>query len=295
MRWFLQGGPDAKKHKERTHPIVTFIFHYVAVTAVIFFAHDALVDAVSPYLGNSDRKECVVSSDMIRRRQIVGRFLAIYFSLYFCVRLALQRKSKPYLFYAEFYQQTFMCSVTVANSAFGFYCNRPIVAQAFCVAVGIDQLLWYFDIVGFLFLGTFPIGVCKYLFKPGSNWINRITSSHHLWTIPLVLWVSGGVFHWLALPLSFVLVPISVFISHSMTPVAIRTSKEDDGQDLYLNINLSHEMWADVKLRIFLIGERKFPYVVRLISWWYILNILTFSILCGISKVTTGGSTTSIC
>jgi hypothetical protein len=142
MRWLLQGGPDAKKHKERTHPIVTFIVHYIVVTAAIFFAHDVLVDAVSPNLGNFDHKECVVSSEMIRRRQSVGRFLALYFSLYFCVRLALKWKSKPHLFYCEFYQQTFMCSLTIANSALSFYCNRPIISQAFCLAVGLDQLLW---------------------------------------------------------------------------------------------------------------------------------------------------------
>jgi hypothetical protein len=143
MRWLLQEGPDAKKHKERTHPIVTFIVHYVVVTGAIFFAHDALVDAVSPNSGNSDQKECVVSSEMIRRRKCVGIFLAFYFFLYFCVRLTLKLKSKPHLFYCEFYQQTFMCSVTIANSALSFYCNRPIISQAFCLAVGLDQILWY--------------------------------------------------------------------------------------------------------------------------------------------------------
>ncbi len=139
------------------------------------------------------------------------------------------------------------------------------------------------------------------------------------------MWVNGGIFHWLSIPLSFVVVPVSVLVSRSMIPVIIRGSKEDDDRDVPLNINLAHEMvrtfgccyyighvlqwltphtflflngiqqWADVKLRIFLIGEKTFPYVVRLICWWYILNSLTFGILYGISKVTSRGSSPSIC
>lgn len=291
MRWLLQGGPDAIKHKERIHPIVTFFFHYVVVAAGMRIAHDAIVDAV---YGNYDTGKCETSSETLgRRRFFVARFLAIYFLAYFCIRLALRWREKPYKFYSEFYGQTFLCSVTIFNSALGFHCNRPIIAQAFCVAVGIDQLLWYFDIAGYLFFGTFPIGVCKYLFKPGSTWLDRITSSHHLWTIPLVLWVCGGVFHWLALPLSFIVVPLNVIISHAMTPIAIRIPGKDDEEDLYLNVNLSHEVWADIKLKILMIGE--VPYAVRLICWWYILNTVIFGLLYGFSILVSDRSNQTLC
>ena len=72
---------------------------------------------------------------------------------------------------------------------------------------------------------------------------------HNFLKIPLVLWVCGGSFHWLALPLSFFLVPVNVLISHCMTPIAIGTPGEDDEQDLYLNVNLSHEMVSSVEVR----------------------------------------------
>jgi len=140
--WLLQEGPNARKHKEWIHPIVTFVVHYAVVTTSMIFVHDALVDAVSKQNGNTDEKECIVSPELIRRRQIVARFLAMYFLLYFCVRLALRWKDQRYLFYSEFYQSTFMCSVTIVNASFSFFYNRPIVAQAFCIAIGIDQLLW---------------------------------------------------------------------------------------------------------------------------------------------------------
>ena len=56
------------------------------------------------------------------------------------------------------------------------------------------------------------------------------------------MWVNGGIFHWLSIPLSFIVVPISVLVSRLMIPVIIRGSKEDDDRDVPLNINLAHEM-----------------------------------------------------
>eukprot|EP00536_Pseudo-nitzschia_multiseries_P001972 jgi/Psemu1/322329/estExt_fgenesh1_pg.C_260036 len=289
--WFLQEGPTATKHKEWMHPIVTFLFHYAIVVTAVPFAHDILANA----LVNANDLECNLSLEETRRRQNVAKFLAVYFAIYFAVRLTLRWSERAYRFYSEFYGITFTCSVTIPMSAMSFYTNRPIIAQAFCLAVGIDQSLWYFDMAGFLLLGIFPIGVCKYLFKPGSNWINRMTSTHHLWTIPLVMWVSGGSFHWLSLPLSFFIVAVSAIISHLMTPVSIKSLGEDDKPDLYLNVNLSHEMWEDVKLKMFRIGERRFPYILRLICWWSITNTIMFILLYGIPRIVLTGATPSLC
>jgi len=127
------------KHKEGIHPIVTFLFHYGVVGTAVPFAHDILIDTFS----KADGLKCIISLEMNRRRQYTARFLATYFILYFCVRLARRRKGKSYLFYSEFYSITFNCSVTIVMSALSFYSNRPIVAQAFCIAVGMDHLMWW--------------------------------------------------------------------------------------------------------------------------------------------------------
>ena len=147
IQWLLQEGPDGKKHKERAHPILTFIIHYALVVSTTFYAHDVLVQTASQNL----EEACNVSSELIRRRQLVGPFLGLYFLMYFIVRLALQWNSKPYLFYATFYEQTFLCSVTIACSALSFIFHRPLISQAFCITVGIDQLLWYVPSLRFLF------------------------------------------------------------------------------------------------------------------------------------------------
>lgn len=142
--------------------------------------------------------------------------------------------------------------------------------------------------------GSFPIGVTKYLFWPGTTWASRVTSTHHFWTVPLVMWASGGALEWRALPLSFIIVAINVLLSHWMTPHSIMFPKEDlggngDGHDcrggltkkdvLYLNLNLAHELWTDLHIGFLLIGEGKIPYLIRLLVWWSFCNSLVFSFL----------------
>lgn len=140
--WLLQEGPDAKKHKGWMHPVFTFIVHYSVVATAVPLAHDNLIGAVSNKFGAFDGIECTASREMIQRRKAAAGFFAVYYLVYFCARLAIKWKEKPHLLYSEFYGQTFMCSVTIAMSVLSFYTNRPLIAQAFCVAVGIDQLLW---------------------------------------------------------------------------------------------------------------------------------------------------------
>lgn len=91
--------------------------------------------------------------------------------------------------------------------------------------------------------GKFPIGVTKYLFWPGTSFASRITSTHHLWTIPLVLWASGGM-HFLSLPLSAFVVVSNVLLSRFMTPRSIiLKNNHDKNEEKYLNINMAHELW----------------------------------------------------
>ena len=53
------------------------------------------------------------------------------------------------LLYVVFYEFQFLCNVTLIISSLSLWTNRPIVATGFCVAVGIDQLLWYVDLLGY--------------------------------------------------------------------------------------------------------------------------------------------------
>ena len=176
--WLSEEGPTSRKHKGFIHPVVTFIVHYISVINIIIFVHDALIHSTTTTTtttttasiyyekansdvninvnnnknGNdSENNNCIDYSIMIKRRQqYIACFLALYFCICLCVRLALQwknikqqSKQSYYKIYCEFYRMTFLCNVTIINVSISFFYNRPIIAQSFCLAVGIDQFLWY--------------------------------------------------------------------------------------------------------------------------------------------------------
>ncbi|KAG7341586.1 cupin domain containing protein [Nitzschia inconspicua] len=219
------------------HPIATFLVHYGVVAGTMIMIHDAMTTNSRDRI---DDRQCQTSSEALKQRQqSVAMFFFNYFWLYFLWRLVLQWKKNAAVVFAEFYRQTFLCSVTIIMAALGFYTERPLLAEAFCLAVGIDQLLWYVDFLAYISWGTFPIGVTKYLFWPGTTWASRITSSHHFWTIPLVMWATGG-WHIEALPISMVAVTVNVILSWYMTPISICLKDEKD-ENIYLNLNMAHE------------------------------------------------------
>jgi hypothetical protein len=143
LRWLHEEGPKARKHRGKYHPLATFVLHYVVVAIITVTAHDCLILLYSS-------KEGPLPCSDIHRQQSVGVFLGVYFLVFFSCRLALRWTDPDY--YIEFYKQTFLCSVTILCSAAGFYTHRPVLAQSFSVAVGIDQILWSVDLVGYLIL-----------------------------------------------------------------------------------------------------------------------------------------------
>ena len=63
--------------------------------------------------------------------------------------------------------------------------------RASIVVVSVDQLLWYIDIVSYLIRGKFAIGVAKYIIWPETTKLRLMTTFHHVWYIPLVLWLTS--------------------------------------------------------------------------------------------------------
>jgi hypothetical protein len=160
--WLSQEGPYSSKHTGWCHPIAVFLVQYTVVGVATITIHDFLFFRNTYYhhhhhhhhekiststisLGNDVLLLCTSSSSkdliyLMQRQQNVAFFLVVYYCCYFTWRLMLQWNTP--IFFAEFYRQTFLCSVTILISAIGLYMNRPIIAEAFCISVGIDQLLW---------------------------------------------------------------------------------------------------------------------------------------------------------
>jgi hypothetical protein len=123
-----------------------------------------------------------------------------------------------------------------------------------------------------------------------NSWSSRITCTHHLWTIPLLLAASRtGTLHILCYPLSFICMTINVLLSRWMTPSHIEYSFSDTK---YLNVNLSHALWKDIKFDILQINYDNPPaglYLFRLLWRWQGFNTLVFGVLCAICWGVSGG------
>ena len=135
--------------------------------------------------------------------------------------------------------------------------------------------------------GKFVVGVCKYLLWPETRLARKVTSSHHLWCIPLLVWGCGGL-HWLALPLSFVATTAGVLLTRVMVPPFVNTMEEvgdgtvvgKDGRVHYLNVNLSYEVWKDIKFQFLQITHPDFKvFAPRLVWRWCALNSLVFGFM----------------
>mmetsp|Transcript_9296 Transcript_9296/g.11829 ORF Transcript_9296/g.11829 Transcript_9296/m.11829 type:complete len:257 (+) Transcript_9296:1-771(+) len=89
--------------------------------------------------------------------------------------------------------------------------------MSYCVAVSIDQLLWYVDLSGYFLSRSFPVGVAKYLSWKETTQVTKYTCTHHLWTIPFFCIATKGM-HRLSYPLSVLVVFVNVCLSRWLTP-----------------------------------------------------------------------------
>lgn len=116
------------------------------------------------------------------------------------------------------------------------------------------------DLISFAIKKKFVIGVAKYLVWPETHISQKITSTHHIWFIPIVGYVIKVILIHLidlqqgtGLRFESYIVAVSVTIclwltSRLLVPktLAAKGEKEHDGE-IYLNLNLSWELWKDVK------------------------------------------------
>jgi hypothetical protein len=319
--WLSEMGPTHPKHRGWYHPITVCLLHYAVVFAVTFWTHDVLVRNLTTsttssttsmadsfqqevvnttssiyYSAQEDSKE-EPSSSHVGVVGIVCPCLLLYSMWLLMWRLAYHHPR--HFGNCVLYEYCWLCNMTLNLSAVGLYCQRPVIAGACCVVVGIDQLMWYVDLTVYFLTGKFPVGVSKYVFWEGTNWKTRITCTHHLWTMPVLLYTSRGL-HWISFPLGIVVMITNVLLSRWMTPlhVFLPPSTLDDCNDdvikikdnpvstpndkKYLNVNLSHELWKDISIRHLQISKDNPParvYLWRLLWRWTGFNALVFGAL----------------
>ena len=101
----------------------------------------------------NDGNGAVVISDVANCKEAVGN-----------------NNNKKLLTYVVFYEFQFLCNVTLIISSLSLWTNRPIVATGFCVAVGIDQLLWYVDLLGYFLFTRYVTKTHSHMQWDGSHY-----------------------------------------------------------------------------------------------------------------------------
>eukprot|EP00804_Cyclotella_cryptica_P019669 CCRYP_014001-RA/>CCRYP_014001-RA protein AED:0.44 eAED:0.45 QI:0/0/0/1/0/0/2/0/268 len=240
-------------------------------------------------------------TNLLERQDRVARFTLVYLFILFGARYLSSFLAGRLRHHAVLYELTWMCNSTLVIGfiSFGglgslrwFSARRPLAATASCVGVSIDQVLWYLDLGVWAISGKFPIGVAKYLTWKQTLWIDRLTCTHHLWTIPLFVYSAGEV-KLNSYVLSCYIVVVQVLLSRWLTPHHIRIDKHsnhasgtdeisdtsDPAKFRYLNVNLSHELWRDISFSFLQISEDNPScslYLCRLLSRWLVLNLVVF-------------------
>lgn len=289
ISWLTQ-DPSSSKHRKYFHPITACILHYLVVLLTVFTIHDQVF---VPVLGD-DYPSGKVGGD---RSVMVSRALFSYVTFLFSSRLLVVPSDSERR--AIIYEFMWLCNGTLLMSPIALLTGRPLLASSFCVAVSIDQVLWYVDLLVYVLTGfqKFPIGVAKYLTWPDTSWITWITCTHHIWTIPIIMYACSGI-HWASFPFSICIVICHVLLSRWLTPFVLpeenngekksgnshkeKTSKHSKhgGTDRYLNVNLSHELWKDIKFSFLQISHDDPPtavYLFRLLWRWQLFNLMVFS------------------
>ena len=298
LRWLSHSGSADRKHSQGwAHPTVACLLHYFVVVPSTMAIHDAMIGRLHGGRMNERALDTVCAEDgnPTKRAMFISNFFAWYAASLLLWRLVtIRAKLGPMHQRGVLYEYTWLCNSTLVMVSIGLRTCRPTLATSFCVAVSIDQLLWWVDLAGWTMSGfaTFPIGVAKYLTWPNTSFATRITTAHHLWTIPLALYAVGGRLHWESYVLSVYVVTSHVLLSRWLTPFTIRgVCKNTDDEDTnhcdgkYLNVNLSHEVWKDINFGFVQI-KRDNPstgkYLFRLLLRWNLFNCATFAFLYGV-------------
>jgi hypothetical protein len=212
-----------------------------------------------------------------RERALLGAFLPYLVLLVTSRVLTSSDKRLPT------YEFFWLCNTTLIMASLSPVLHRPLLTQAYAIAIAIDQILWYVDILGYAATGKCPVGVCKYMFWPETSLARKLTSSHHLWTIPVIVWGTCGL-DVRGLILSFVVTAAGTVLTRMLTPASVRTSEPVKGEshfrDHYLNVNLSYEVWKDIKFSFLQITHPDpYVYLPKLIVRWCGLNGVVFGIM----------------
>ena len=138
--WLRQEGPKGWKHaNDWKHPIIVCLLQYVIVWNVCILYHDCLQ--------LSTTKTTTSLTDF----NGIAILLVLYIIWMFGWRFWLFNSNKVER-QGVMYEYSWMCNSTLIMTSLSILTHRPLISLAHAMAVSIDQILWYVDLLGFLFI-----------------------------------------------------------------------------------------------------------------------------------------------
>jgi hypothetical protein len=335
LQWLSQEGPYSPKHYydystglgDPTHCCTVLVFYYAVVATVSITSHDFLLQTLT---SSSISTTTLFTNGSVSNTGFgIAMFLLGYALFNLTWRIFFMKKAKQDVTRTTttssiLYEYCWMCNVSLVMGALGILTNRPLVLWGYCAVVALDQSLWYVDlgVAAFTLGRVFPVGVAKYIMWEDATWSSNIGCTHHLWTIPLLLYAttltSSSERHYspcmeslIVLTLALIYPTLNVILSrwlipsHIYAPVEVDTKQESKGKDpkkssghvdnkeeghlIYMNVNLSYEFWKDVKLvRINHDNPNFYLYLFRLMWRMQWATIAFYSIIrCMFYQMTT--------
>ena len=87
------------------------------------------------------------------------------------------------------YQALWACNLSILLAGIGCITGDSLLIRTMLVIVSVDQFLWYVDLTGYALKRKFYVGVAKYIIWPQTTNIRLLTTFHHVFFLPLCLWL----------------------------------------------------------------------------------------------------------
>jgi len=150
------------------------------------------------------------------------------------------------MFDAGFYDALWLCNLAIAFSALGCFTLKATLISTGVNLVTLAHFFWIVDVIAYLLFGFFPFGSAEYLSWPQTTTQEIISSLHHVWYVPLGLFLlrGNGGLRLKAIWYSILTSGIMAVICWLFTPKTLLLA---NGKEYYLNVNSGHEFWRDMK------------------------------------------------
>ena len=224
-------GPLDPKHQSLQHSIITYIGLIVSNSLLLIYLSESSVFYPTA------------------KQLFLSFFLFVYTVILFSTRVVTD--SNRYLGQITIYEMFWQCNVALVIAAIGSLIGNKEIVGAAVASIALDQSMWWVDLATYLTSGKFQIGVAKYLLWPETSWIKACTSTHHLWFIPLCIYLNEGL-PWTSIKLSLAVVAYCSIYARMVIPFEIPFK----GKMRYMNINCTYECWKDVNIWVLHLADR---------------------------------------